>query len=334
MNGKRWAALGIAVFLFIGSVVINFWSSAATTNFANFQDILSDEEKFSEEIIEKGSSTNKIAVLTVQGVIQDTGSATSVFQSAGYNHRQFLEMLEHAGESNDVEGIILRVNSPGGGVVESAEIHDKIKEIQKKHEKPIYISMGTMAASGGYYISTPADKIYAHPSTLTGSLGVIIQSMNYGELAEKLGVKWETIKSGIHKDILSPTRDMTEEERNILQSIVDNSYDQFVNVIAKGRGIPEEKVRELADGRVYDGTQAKSLNLVDELGDLEDTIKSMKKKLGNSHLKVVRYETAVGLDSFLTMTANKVLNPNNDLLGIQKLFNQTNTPQIKYLYTE
>ncbi|WLD92378.1 signal peptide peptidase SppA [Alkalihalobacillus sp. AL-G] len=334
MNGKRWAALGIAAVLFVGSIVINLLSSVAANNFTDFQqNMLFEEKPFTEKIIEKGSDRNKIAVLTVQGVIQDTGPA-SFFQSGGYNHQQFLEMLELAGKSNDVEGIIIQVNSPGGGVVESAEIHDKITTIQEKHKKPVYISMGSMAASGGYYISAPADKIFAHPSTLTGSLGVIIQSLNYSELAEKFGVKWETIKSGIHKDILSPTREMTEEERNILQSIVDNSYNQFVGVISEGRGIPAEEVREIADGRVYDGTQAKALKLVDELGALDDTIKTMKKDLGNSHLKVIRYEMSIGFDTLLNLTAQKVLNPNSDLLGFQKLFSQTNAPQIKYLYAK
>ncbi|WP_349408149.1 signal peptide peptidase SppA [Pseudalkalibacillus sp. SCS-8] len=335
MNRKRWAALLIAGVLLVGSIVINLLSLSANANFSGLQgNALFEEEPFVENVVEEGSDKESIVVLEVDGVIQDTGDATSFFQSPGYNHQRFLDMLEHAGEDPDVEGIIIRVNSPGGGVVESAEIHDQIKTIQKQSKKPVYISMGSMAASGGYYISAPADKIFAHPSTLTGSLGVIIQSMNYGELAEKLGVKWETIKSGKHKDILSPAREMTEDEREILQSIVDNSYNEFVNVISSGRKMPEEKVRELADGRVYDGRQAKELNLVDELGDLDDTIKKMKKDLGNSHLRVIRYEQNIGLNSLLNMTAQKIFQPNGDLLGIQKLMSQTNTPQIKYLYTE
>lgn len=335
MNGKRWAALGIAAALLFVSVLINGLSIAANTNFGSIESsALFEDEPFIEEVVEEGKDKESIVLLELNGVIQDTGDAVSFFQSQGYNHRNFLEMLEYAGEDPSVEGIIIRVNTPGGGVVESAEIHDQIKTIQKKSKKPVYISMGNMAASGGYYISAPADKIIAHPSTLTGSLGVIIQSMNYGELAEKLGVKWETIKSGKHKDILSPTREMTESEQEILQSIVDNSYDEFVKVIASGREMSESSVRKIADGRVYDGRQAKDLNLVDGLGDLDDTIKTMKKDLGNSHLKVVRYEQNIGLNSFLNMTAQKLFQPNGDLLGIQKLMSETNTPQIKYLYTE
>ncbi len=132
------------------------------------------------------------------------------------------------------------MNSPGGGVVESAEIHDKILDI-KKVKKPVYVSMGSMAASGGYYISAPADKIYASPETMTGSLGVIMHGYNYEKLAKKYGVEFETIKSGPHKDIMSPTREMTGEEREILQNMINNSYDQFVKVIADGRGMTERK---------------------------------------------------------------------------------------------
>ncbi|WP_221566397.1 signal peptide peptidase SppA [Alkalihalobacillus sp. TS-13] len=335
MNGKRWAALGIAAVLFIGSIIMNGLSSAASDNLTNLQGGgFLEDDPFVEKVVEQGSDKQNIVLLNVEGVIQDTGDATSFFQSPGYNHQRFLDMLEHAGEDKNVEGIIIRVNSPGGGVVESAEIHDAITTVQKEHKKPVYISMGNMAASGGYYISAPADKIFAHPSTLTGSLGVIIQSMNYGELANKLGVKWETVKSGAHKDILSPTREMTDEEREILQSIVDNSYNQFVDVIATGRELSENNVRELADGRVYDGQQAKKADLVDELGNLDDTINAMKKDLGNSHLNVIKYENRLGWNSFLNMTAQKLFQPNGDLLGIQELMSQTNTPQIKYLYTE
>ncbi|RBW71461.1 signal peptide peptidase SppA [Bacillus taeanensis] len=335
MNGKRWAALGIAAVLFIVSIFVNLASSIAFGNLEGFQENwLASEEEFAEKVVEEGNSLKSIVVLNVDGVIQDAPESTSFFQTPGYNHRQFLKMLEKAGESGNVEGIIIRVNSPGGGVVESAEIHDEIIDIQKNYKKPVYISMGNVAASGGYYISTPAEKIYAHPATMTGSLGVIMQTLNYSELAENFGVKWETIKSGPHKDIGSPTREMTDEERKILQSMVDNSYEEFVEVIANGRELTEEKVKQIADGRIYDGRQAKQLKLVDELGDLEDTIAAMKKDLNNKELKVIRYEPNYGIGSWLEMTSQKLLNPNNDLLGIHELVNQPNAPRLMYLYTE
>src|SRR5262249_39988293 len=152
---------------------------------------------------------------------------------------------------------------PGGGGVESAEIHDRLKEVQKDTKKPVYISMGSMAASGGYYISTAAKKIYASPETLTGCLGGIMEGINYQGLADKYGVDFVTIKSGKYKDIMSPTRKMTDEERQILQRMIDNSYEGFVKVISEGRHMTVEQVKKIADGRVYDGRQAKNLNLID-----------------------------------------------------------------------
>lgn len=153
-------------------------------------------------------------------------------------------------------------------------------------KKPVYVSMGSMAASGGYYISAPADKIYASPETMTGSLGVIMHGYNYEKLAKKYGVEFETIKSGPHKDIMSPTREMTGEEREILQNMINNSYDQFVKVIADGRGMTENEVRKIADGRIYDGRQAKENHLIDDFGHLDDVIAAMKTDIGKKMLKL------------------------------------------------
>ncbi len=175
-----------------------------------------------------------------------------------------MKTLNQVKDDDSVKAIVLRVNTPGGGTNESAEIHHKIVEIKEETQKPVYVSMGSMAASGGYYISAPADKIFASPETLTGSLGVIMQGMNYSELADKIGIDFVTIKSGPYKDIMSESREMTSEERDILQDMIDNSYNEFVRVIAEGRGMPESKVRELADGRIYDGRQAKEVNLIDD----------------------------------------------------------------------
>ena len=181
MSGKRWAALGIAALLFFVSIITSLATRPAeSTTSGSFSDLLGGEDEFIEEVIEDGSPNRKILVLEVNGVIQDTGSdVTSVFQSPGYNHRQFLRMLDQAKEDDSVQGIIVRVNTPGGGVSESAEIHKRLVEIKEETEKPIYISMGSMAASGGYYIAAPANKIFASPETITGSIGVIMQGINY-----------------------------------------------------------------------------------------------------------------------------------------------------------
>lgn len=336
MNGKRWAALGIAVGLFIASTVINLLSTVAFSDAENaFTDMFAvTEEMFAEEIIEEGDMLSKIAVLSINGVIQDTGDAESFFESPLYNHRAFMEQLDYVMEADDVKAIILQVNSPGGGVVESAQIHDKIKEIQKETKKPIYVSMGSMAASGGYYVSAPADKIFASPETLTGSLGVIMQGVNYAGLAEKYGVEFTTIKSGPYKDIMSPSRPMTEDEREILQSMIDNSYEGFVKVISEGRGMSVERVKEIADGRIYDGRQAKQLKLIDGFGYLEDVIENVRKdeKLGDA--TVVKYTESMGFGSFFSMGAQKIMGKDAEMAGLMKLLSQPNSPRLMYLYAE
>ncbi|MCM3650748.1 signal peptide peptidase SppA [Metabacillus litoralis] len=334
MNGKRWGAIAIAGVLFVFSII--FSSAMMFINQSKlFTDAFASSSEFSEEVIEEGASLDKILVLNVNGVIQDTGEdVTSFFSTAGYHHQTFLDMVEAAGEDNNVKGIILRVNSPGGGVVESAEIHKKLMELKAKSEKPLYVSMGTTAASGGYYIATAADKIFAAPDTLTGSLGVIMQSINYGELAEKYGVKVETIKSGPYKDIFSPTREMTAEERKILQSMVDNAYKGFVNVISEGRQLSEQEVRTIADGRIYDGRQAKEKKLIDELGYFDEAVDAMRKDFDLKDAQVVEYGDSLGLSSFLTMSASKVFKDDIELSNLYKLLSHQGSPRLMYLYSE
>ncbi|RSD27732.1 signal peptide peptidase SppA [Mesobacillus subterraneus] len=336
MNGKRWAALGIAAGLFIASTFINFLSTIAFGDAENaFNEFFAvSEEMFAEEIIEEGDMLSKIAVLNIDGVIQDTGDAQSFFESPLYNHRAFMDQLEYVKDSEDVKAVILRVNSPGGGVVESAEIHKKIKEIQEETKKPIYVSMGSMAASGGYYVAAPADKIFASPETLTGSLGVIMQGINYAGLAEKYGVEFNTIKSGPYKDIMSPTREMTEDEREILQSMINNSYEGFVKVISEGRGMSVQEVKKIADGRIYDGRQAKELNLIDDFGYLEDVIDRVRKdeKLGDA--MVVKYTQSMSFGSLFSMGAQKVIGKDSEMAGLMKLLSQPNSPRLMYLYAE
>ncbi|MFD1739328.1 signal peptide peptidase SppA [Bacillus salitolerans] len=335
MNSKRWIALGVALGLFIFSAVFNLVTSLAFGDFGGFsENWLATDQEFVETVLEEGTDFEKIVVLDVNGTIMDSGDVTSLFASATYNHRAFLRMLDQAAEDEMVEGIVIRVNSPGGGVVESAEIHDRIIEIKEQTNKPIYISMGSMAASGGYYIAAPATKIYASPETLTGSLGVIFQSINYSGLAEKYGVKWETVKSGQYKDIMSPSREMTEEERQILQKMINNAYDGFVKVISEGRNIPEQTVRQIADGRIYDGRQAKDLNLVDEFGYWDDAVAGMKNEYKLGDVSVVQYEAGYGLPSFLSMGAQKLFSGDQELIGLTKLLSQPNAPRPMYMYQE
>lgn len=336
MSGKRWAALGIAAGLFIVSITINFLSAFAYKGIkTDFTDLLAaSDQPFTEEVVKKGSDLKKIAILDVDGVIQDSSETQSLLQGSGYDHQSFLKKLDYVRNDDSVKGIIIRVNSPGGGVVESAEIHDRILKIEQKAKKPVYVSMGSMAASGGYYISTAANKIYASPETLTGSLGVIMEGMNYSDLAKKYGVDFVTIKSGQYKDIMSPTRKMTPEEQQILQRMVNNSYEGFVKVISEGRHIPADQVRKIADGRIYDGRQAKELKLIDDFGYLEDVIAKMKKAEKLEGAQVVRYSDNFGLGSLLSMQAQKVMGSNAEAAGLMKILSKPNSPRLMYLYAE
>ncbi len=336
MNAKRWIAIGIAAGLFLVSTIINVASTMLTTDFNKvFGELIAGpSSEFAEEVIEEGSILERIAVLEVEGVIQDSADVGSIFASPGYNHDLFMQQLDAVQEDDSVKGIVLKVNTPGGGVVESAQIHDKLVEIIKESKKPIYVSMGSTAASGGYYISAPATKIFASKETLTGSLGVIMESVNYGELAEKYGVEFVTIKSGPYKDIMSPSREMTQEERNILQDMIDNSYDGFVKVISEGRNIDEKRVREIADGRIYDGTQAKELKLIDDFGYMEDVIESLKKDQNLEGAQVFSYASNDPFSDFISMGAQKMMGKDLDTMVLTEILSRPNSPRLMYLYSE
>jgi protease-4 len=177
-----------------------------------------------------------------------------------------LKALEH---NSQVKGILIRVNSPGGVTAPSHEIYEEIRRI-RDGGLPIIVSMGALAASGGYYVSAPATRIVANPQTLTGSIGVIMEFPVVKGLMDKVGVKVEVVKSRVHKDIGSPFRDMTDQDRELLQGVVADAYDQFVSVVSTERKIPEDSVRAFADGRIMTGRQALAFGLVDTLGTFED----------------------------------------------------------------
>ena len=198
----------------------------------------------------------KVAVVRIEGPIMDSKTATDEIK--GYL------------KDTSIKAIVLRVVSPGGAVAPSQEIYEEVKKATLK--KKVIVSMGSVAASGGYYISAPADRIIANPGTLTGSIGVIMEIPNIEGLMNKIGVKTEVIKSGRHKDIASAFRKMGKEERLILQGVLDDVHEQFIKAVSDGRKIPFEEAKKLADGRIFTGRQAVEVRLVDELGTLEDAI--------------------------------------------------------------
>lgn len=201
---------------------------------------------------------DKIALLRVEGPIFD--SKDTIDELKGYV------------KDSSIKAIVLRVDSPGGAVAPSQEIYEEVRKAVVK--KKIVVSMGSVAASGGYYIAAPASRIIANPGTLTGSIGVIMEIPNIEGLMSKIGVKTEVIKSGKHKDIASVFRGIGKEEREILQNVLDNVHDQFITAVAEGRRMLRDDIKKIADGRVFTGEQALKAGLVDELGNLEDAIKA------------------------------------------------------------
>ena len=329
MNTRRWLALILAIALFIVSIGFNFAMSVVA---GLFEGVMSfDELALEEQVIEEGDWNERIAVINLEGVIMD--GETSVFMMDGYNHSSLLQMIRSAGEDPTVAAIILQIDSPGGAVGPTAEIHRTIVDVQEEYDKPIYVSMGSMAASGGYYVAAPADKIFAEPATITGSIGVIMENINIAGLAEKHGISFNTIKSGKHKDIMSTNREMTDEEEEILQSIVDEMFDEFVQVIVDGRNMDEATVRELADGRIYTGKQAKEVNLVDEVGSFEDALAALKNDYNLEDAQVIQYNESLGFFSGLGVTLQNIFQPEkSEIEKIMTLLRYSDKPQAMYLY--
>ncbi|WP_346353675.1 signal peptide peptidase SppA [Azotosporobacter soli] len=218
----------------------------------------------------KKAESEKIAIIHVEGVILG-GRGQSGFLSEQGGTDQLIRLLHQARDDQAVKAVVLRINSPGGSAPASQEVGEEIMKLRSSG-KVVVTSMGDIAASGGYWLAACTERIYANPTTLTGSIGVYIPYANWEELFKKVGIQQEKIKSGPHKDILSPDRPMTPEERAMLQSMVDDIYQQFIQVVAEGRNMELERVRQLADGRVYTGNQAKELGLVDELGNMYDAV--------------------------------------------------------------
>ncbi|MBI4495389.1 MAG: signal peptide peptidase SppA [Deltaproteobacteria bacterium] len=206
----------------------------------------------------------KVAVVEVKGVILDP--------------QPVVERLVRFRKNERVKAIVLRIDSPGGAVGPSQEIYAEVKKARQ--EKKVLASVGSVAASGGYYIACAADQILANPGAITGSIGVLVESINMEDLFQKLGLRATVVKSGRHKDMGSPFRPMSEEERKLLQGVLDNIHEQFIRAVAEGRKLPLEKVRELADGRVFSGDQARALGLIDGLGSLQDTIAQAARMAG------------------------------------------------------
>ncbi len=273
----------------------------------------------------QGGGLKKVAVVDVFGEIHGGESAPSLFGDGGAGALDVIGQLRQASDDDKVSAVILRIDSPGGAVVASDDIARAVSRLSE--EKPVVASMGDLAASGGYYIASQAERIIANRSTITGSIGVIAVLFNLEGTVQKLGAKPIILKSGASKDTGSPFREMTDKDRAIYQRLLDESYDQFVATVAEGRDMDEDAVRKLADGRPYSGADAKDNGLIDAFGDLDDAYDEALglADLDRSDAKLVEYRAPGGFGNFLGVEFGSVAEEVKRELGFE--------PGLKYLFT-
>ncbi|MHB8573478.1 MAG: signal peptide peptidase SppA [Candidatus Dormibacteria bacterium] len=254
-----------------------------------------------------------VAVIEIKGVIGEDTTTSILGDGVTASARSLRKLIQQAADDNSIRAVVLRVDSPGGEVVATQEIWEQVQLLRKK--KKVVVSMGSETASGGYYISAGSDRIYANADTLTGSIGVILRLQNLQGLYGKVGIGEEVIKSGPHKDI--GDRPLTPEERQMLQSMIDDAYGRFVKVVADGRHMPQDQVRLLADGSVFDGSQAVQNGLVDATGNVDDAIAGAAVLAGiSSDYRVITLHEST---SIFGSTSTGLLGGALHALGIQSL---------------
>jgi len=257
---------------------------------------------------------DKVAVVRVQGEILSS--------------RDICRQLERWGDDGSVKAILLDINSPGGGVAPAQEIYEKVLRVKEETGKPVVASMSSVCASGGYYVACGADRLVANPGSLTGSIGVILNWPIYGELMDKIGIQMETIKSGPVKDVGSPYRDANETDREVMQALVDDAYQQFVEVVAQQRDLAMPEVLQIADGSVFTGRQARDLGLIDTLGSYEDALDLAASLAGMDKNPDTVVETPRRRTSILDLMGNLL---GVDVSSMVKAADPTVYPQLSYL---
>ena len=301
MKKKQWIGIVVAGVVFIAVCATGILSNvvqskltekADTKSKTSTSEMLSSIWGSSEENVTLPEE-DFVGVLNIVGTIQ-ANSSNSISLSGSddgqYNHNLYMKYVDELEKSKNNKAILLYVNSPGGTVYESDELYLKLMEYKEKTKRPVYAYFGSQACSGAYYISMAADKIYTNRNTWTGSIGVIVSLTNYKKLYDKLGIKEIDITSGKNKSMGSGGLDLTDEQYDILQSLVDEAYDQFAGIVSEGRGIDIATVKKIADGRIYSAKQAKEKKLVDEIGT-EDELKALIQKENKLSDDVV-YDTA------------------------------------------
>ena len=284
--------LGIAFLLILGmSLLLNFVLALALGTHVTGTSGLREQLVTGDAM-----ATEKVVLVDLKGVIADSSTG---FGAVG-TFRSTLQQLEQAVDDDSAKAVVLVVDSPGGEVTASDVLSRKVRSVRETTGKPVVVCMGSMGTSGAYYVSAPADRIIAHPTTVTGSIGVIMSLINAQGLMEKVGVQSVMLKSAQHKDLGSPFREMTEEERALLQGVVDHLFARFKEVVAEGRRMPAREVDALASGRIFTAQEALESGLIDRIGYLEDAIAEAKQLANVPDAKVVRYERPFRLSTLLT----------------------------------
>ncbi|NMC36506.1 signal peptide peptidase SppA [Candidatus Beckwithbacteria bacterium] len=247
---------------------------------------------FKEQVVRNEGGEAKIAVIPLSGLIL-SDNATDLLSAGSeiISPTKVRNALLQAQADPMTKAVIFDLNSPGGSPVASDRIFEEVVNFKRQTKIPVVFLLGDLAASGGYYIASSADFIVANPATLTGSIGVILESYNLQGLYEKIGIAKETFKQGEYKDMLSDSRPITEEEQAIINTLNENTFDLFISRVAEGRNLPEAEIRNLATGQVYTGKQAKDLKLVDSLGNLDEAVYQAKTLAGLDRFQVVEYQS-------------------------------------------
>jgi protease-4 len=313
-RGTGWKILAVILLVLLGlSMLLNLKHAATRVLTRRMTRYNNDNygPRFDEVTIKESSSTNKIVVIPVEGIISGEALERSDYSMVTV----IKEQLKRAKEDSDVRAVILKVDSPGGEVLASDEIAKAIREFQTKSGKPVVVSMGSLAASGGYYISAPCEYIVANELTITGSIGVIMHGLNYRGLLDKIGVEPEVFKSGKFKDMLSPTKrpeDVTPEEKAMVQNMIDETFGKFKSVVAEGRKAAYESNKrqgralspdwqDYADGRILSGKEAYKLGFVDDIGDFDVAVDRAEGLVHISSAELIQYQPVYDIANLFKM---------------------------------
>lgn len=329
MSKKQIWGLVIAAAVFITTGLISVFSHAITSKMNEASETMVSGTSYTMPI-----SKDFMAVINVSGTIQESPEVTDYFgNSLSYDHDAIMAYVDELMDADNNKGIILMMDTPGGTVYESDEMYLKLEEYKEETGRPIYVYMTHYCCSGGYYIASAGDELYANRNAWTGSIGVIISTYNYKELFDKIGVKEINITSGDNKAMGHSGEEMTAEQRAIYQSLVDEAYDQFVTVASEGRNMSVSDMKKLADGRVYTAAQAKDNGLIDDVMGEEDFYDYVKSQVGEN-VEIYNPSSSGNTFSSLFGSLDKLNEqPKSDLEAVTDLINSTGNGVPMYVYT-